>query len=109
MTGRVPKDMRKLLQQAQEMQAGLQQAQAQLADETYVGTAGGGVVKATVTGAGRLVGVEIDPEIIDPDDAELIGDLVVAAVSQARQAADDEAASALGGLAGGLDLGGLLG
>lgn len=105
----MPKDMRSLMQQAAEMQSELQKAQAQLADKDYVGTAGGGAVTATVKGSLEVVSVEFDPAVLDPEDPELVGDLVVAAVNQALQAATDEASSAMGGLAGGLDLGGLLG
>jgi nucleoid-associated protein EbfC len=107
--GRMPKDMRQLMQQAQQMQAELQQAQAELADKTYEGTAGGGVVKATVTGSGQLVAVSFDPSVLDPDDPEMAGDLVVAAVNQAMATAADDASSAMGGLTGGMDLDGLLG
>lgn len=105
----MPKDMRGLMQQAAEMQKQLQKSQAELAEKTYEGTAGGGVVKATVKGTLELVSVEFDPSILDPDDPEIVGDLVVAAVNQATQAATDEAQAAMGGLTGGLDLGGLLG
>lgn len=101
--------MRQLMQQAQMMQAGLKKAQEELAEKTYTGTAGGGVVTATVTGTGELLAVEFDPEVLDPEDAEMVGDLVVAAVSQARRTAEAEAANTMGGLAGGMDLGGLLG
>ena len=107
--GRMPKDMRQLMQQAQKMQAEMQRAQQELADKTYEGTAGGGVVKAIVRGSGRLEQVVFDPSVLDPDDPELVGDLVVAAVNQAMEAMADEANSAMGGLTGGLDLGGLLG
>jgi nucleoid-associated protein EbfC len=107
--GRMPKDMRQLMQQAQKMQAEMQRAQQELADKTYEGTAGGGVVKAIVRGSGRLEEVVFDPSILDPDDPELVGDLVVAAVNQAMEAMGDDANSAMGGLTGGLDLGGLLG
>lgn len=106
---RMPKDMRQLMAQAQQMQARLQAAQQELADRTYAATAGGGVVKAVVRGSGELVSVTLAPEVLDPDDPELVGDLVVAAVNQALAAAREDAASAMGGLAGGLDLGGLLG
>ncbi len=109
MTGRMPKDMRQLMAQAQQMQEGLKKAQEELAAKRFTGTAGGGVVTATVTGSGELVAVDIDPSVLDPDDAEMVGDLVVAAVAQARATADQEAASTMGGLAGGLDLGGMLG
>jgi hypothetical protein len=105
----MPKDMRQLMQQAQQMQQELQKAQSDLAERTYEATSGGGVVKATVRGSGELVSVEFDPSILDPDDPEMAGDLVVAAVNAALKMASDDAGDAMGGLAGGLDLGGLLG
>lgn len=107
--GQMPKDMRQLMQQAQKMQQQMQQAQADLAERTYEATAGGGVVKAVVKGTGELVAVDFDPSILDPDDPEMAGDLVVAAVNAALKLASDDAGAAMGGLAGGLDLGGLLG
>ena len=107
--GRMPKDMRQLMQQAQQMQQQMQQAQADLADKTYEAASGGGVVKAVVRGTGDLVSVEFDPSILDPDDPEMAGDLVVAAVNAALKMASDDAGQAMGGLTGGLDLGGLLG
>ena len=105
----MPKDMRQLMQQAQQMQAQIEAAQTELAAKTYEGTAGGGVVTAVVRGSGELVSVEFDPGILDPDDPEMAGDLVVAAVNQALAAAAEDAASSMGGVAGGMDLGGLLG
>ena len=99
----MPKDMRQLMAQAQKMQEELQRAQSELAEKTYEGTAGGGVVKAVVRGSGELVSVELDPSVLDPDDPELVGDLVVAAVNQAFAAAADDASGAMGGV----DLGGL--
>jgi DNA-binding YbaB/EbfC family protein len=101
--------MRQLMQQAQKMQEELQKAQSDLAERTYEATAGGGVVKATVRGSGEVVSVEFDPAVLDPDDPEMAGDLVVAAVNAALKMASEDAGSAMGGLAGGLDLGGLLG
>lgn len=106
---RVPKDMRQLMAQAQEMQAQLQQAQEELAARTYEGTAGGGVVKAVVRGSGEVVSVTFDPAVLDPEDPEMAGDLVVAAVNQALQAASADASAQMGGLTPGLDMGGLLG
>jgi len=105
----MPNDMRRLLEQAQQMQSQLQQTQAELAERTYEGTAGGGVVTAVVRGSGEVVSVTFDPAVLDPDDPEMAGDLVVAAVNQALAAAHEDAAANLGGLAGGMDLGGLLG
>jgi hypothetical protein len=101
--------MRQLMQQAQKMQQEMQKTQADLADRTYEATAGGGVVKAVVRGTGDLVSVEFDPAALDPDDPEMAGDLVVAAVNAALTMASDDAGAAMGGLTGGLDLGGLLG
>ena len=107
--GRMPKDMRQLMAQAQQVQQQLQAKQEELAGREYEGTAGGGVVKATVKGSGELVAVWFDPAVLDPEDPEMAGDLVVAAVNQAHAAASQEAAGELGGLTGGADLGGLLG
>ena len=101
--------MRQLMQQAQKMQEEMTKAQADLAERTYEATSGGGVVKATVRGSGELVSVDFDPSILDPDDPEMAGDLVVAAVNAALKMARDDAGAAMGGLAGGMDLGGLLG
>ena len=105
----MPKDMRQLMQQAQQMQEQMVAAQAALADKTYEGTSGGGVVKVTIKGSGELVAVDIDPGVLDPDDAEMIGDLIVAAANQANIAMNTDAQSSMGGAAGGLDLGGVLG
>jgi hypothetical protein len=105
----MPKDMRQLMQQAQKMQEEMQKAQANLSERTYAGTAGGGAVKAVVKGTGDLVSVEFDPSVLDPEDPEMAGDLVVAAVNNALKQAADDAGAAMGGLTGGLDLGGLLG
>ena len=102
-------DMRQLMQQAQKMQEQLAAAQAELATKTFQGTAGGGVVTATVSGSQEVVSVAIDPSVVDPDDIEMLQDLVVAAVNQAMKAATDAAGDQLGGIGGGLDLGGLFG
>lgn len=102
-------DMRQLMQQAQKMQEQMAAAQAELAAKTFEGTAGGGVVKATVTGAQELVEIKISPDVVDPDDVEMLEDLVVAAVRSASEASIAAAGESLGGVTGGLDLGGLLG
>ena len=102
-------DMRALMAQAAEMQASLAEKQQVLAEQTYEGSAGGGVVTAVITGAGDLVSVEISPSVVDPDDPEIIGDLVVAAVAQATVKMREAAASVMGlpALPEGLDLGSL--
>ena len=76
-------DMNGLLAQAQAMQAQLAQAQQQLESTTVDGSAGGGLVKAVVTGTGELTGLTIDPQTVDPDDTDTLADLVIAAVHDA--------------------------
>lgn len=76
-------DMNALLAQAQAMQAQIQSAQDQLAQATVTGSAGGDVVVVTMTGAGEVTSVAIDPSVIDPEDPETLGDLVVAAIRDA--------------------------
>lgn len=102
-------DMRQLMKQAQQMQEQLAAAQEELATRTFEGTAGGGMVTATVSGAQELQSVAIDPSVVDPEDVEMLQDLVVAAVNQAMKNAAEAAGDQLGGLTGGMDLGGLLG
>ena len=103
-----PPNMQQLMKQAQKMQEELMSAQAELAERTFEGSAGGGMVKAVVKGSNELVSIEIAPEVVDPDDVEMLEDLVVAAVGAAMQAAAAEAENQLGGLDMG-GLGGLLG
>ena len=99
-------DMSGLLAQAQAMQEQLLNAQQELAELEVEGSAGGGLVTATVTGAGELVGLVIKPEALDPEDTETLADLIVAAVRDATNKAQAVAASKLGPLAGGLGMGG---
>ena len=99
-------DMSGLLAQAQAMQQQLLNAQQELAEMQVEGSAGGGLVTATVTGAGELVGLVIKPEAVDPADTETLADLIVAAVRDATNKAQAVATSKLGPLAGGLGMGG---
>jgi hypothetical protein len=101
--------MQQIMQQAQQMQQQMVAAQEALAQKTFEGTAGGGVVRAVVRGTGELLSVEFDASVLDPDDPEIAGDLVVAAVNQALAAMNADAEDSMGGLAGGMDLGGMLG
>ncbi len=105
---RQPPNMQQLMKQAQKMQEQLLAAQEELAAKTFEGTAGGGMVKAVVTGSQELVSVEISPDVIDPEDPEMLGDLVVAAVNTAMRQIADAAGDSMGGLDMG-GLGGLLG
>jgi DNA-binding YbaB/EbfC family protein len=85
----VSMDINKLLQQAQQMQEQVQKAQDEMAHETVEGTAGGGAVTVTATGAGKITEIKIAKEAIDPDDPETLEDLVLAAVNAALQAAEE--------------------
>jgi nucleoid-associated protein EbfC len=97
-----PPNMQQLMKQAQKMQQQMMAAQEELAEAQVEGSAGGGMVKATVNGAGELLSLAIDPSIVDPEDVETLTDLVVAAVRDAGRAAQDLAAEKMGPLAGGL-------
>jgi nucleoid-associated protein EbfC len=95
-------DMNKLMQQAQQMQEQMQRAQAELANEVVEASAGGGMVTVTATGAGEIKEIKIDPKAIDPDDPELLEDMVLAAVNEALRSAQNLMQSKLGGALGGL-------
>src|SRR5512146_2325510 len=94
--------MTALMKQAQQMQQHMLQAQEQLKDEVVEGSAGGGMVKVKMAGDMTLREVSIDPEAIDPEEAELLAEMVQAAVNEALRAAQELASSKMGGIAGGL-------
>ena len=100
-------DMRKLMQQAQQMQQQMAEAQEQLASETVEASAGGGLVTVRATGNGEIISIKIDPKAIDPDDPELLEDMVLAAVNEALRSAQSLAQSKLGAMTGGLGLPGM--
>jgi hypothetical protein len=100
-------DMRQIMKQAQQMQEQLAKTQAELAERRFEGSAGGGMVTAVVTGGPELIEVKISPDVVDPEDVEMLEDLVVAAVRSAMDEAVKTTNEELGGLTGGL--GGLLG
>jgi hypothetical protein len=106
-------DLQQLMRQAQKMQEQLVSAQQELAEAEVTGTAGGGLVTATVSGTGELKSLVIDPKAVDPEDTETLADLVVAAVRDANHEVQHLAAEKMGPLAGGLgglgELGGGLG
>ncbi len=99
-------DMNKMMRQVQEMQEQMAKAQEELAKETVEASAGGGMVRVKATGAGDVLEVKIAPEAIDPDDPEMLEDLVLAAVNEALRNAQELMQSKLGGAVGG-GLGGL--
>jgi len=97
-------NMNSMIRQAQKMQQDMLKAQEELESRTYQAGAGGGVVTATVSGKKELVSVAIDPEAVDPDDVEMLQDLIVAAVNEALRIANEDAASQMSKLTGGLNL-----
>ena len=97
-------NMNNMLRQAQKMQQDMMKAQEELESKTYEAQAGGGVVSASVSGKKELLSVTIDPEAVDPDDVEMLQDLIVAAVNEALRKAGDDAASQMYKLTGGLGL-----
>jgi DNA-binding YbaB/EbfC family protein len=101
-----PPNMQQMLKQVQKMQADMVAAQEKLKDERVEATAGGGMVKVVVSGDLEVKEITINPEAIDPEDPELLQDLILAAVNEGLRSAQEMAASRLGGLAGGMgDLG----
>ena len=98
-----------MMKQAQKMQQDLLKMQQEMEEKQYEATAGGGVITAVVSGKRELVRVTIDPEAVDPDDVEMLQEMVVAAVNEAMRKAEADSAQNMSKLTGGLNLGGLFG
>jgi DNA-binding YbaB/EbfC family protein len=94
--------MQQMLKQAQKMQQQLAAAQAELAEAELTGTAGGGLVTVTITGAGEITAVKIDPKAVDPEDVETLEDLVLAAVHNASEAVRQLTEEKMGPVTGGM-------
>ena len=92
-----------MIKKAQQMQQDMQKMQAELEEATYTATAGGGVVTAQVSGRKELTSLVIDPEAVDPEDVEMLQDLITAAVNEALRAADQAAAESMQKLTGGMN------
>ena len=97
-------NIQKMMQQAQEMQAKLQQ---QMADMRVEATAGGGMITVTVTGNKQLVAMKIDPEVVSKEDVEMLQDLIVAAINDAHRKVDEQLAGQMKGMMGGMGLPGM--
>ena len=97
-------NMNNMIRQAQKMQQDMMKAQEELESKTYEAAAGGGAVSAAVSGKRELLSVTIDPEAVDPEDVEMLQDLIVAAVNEALRRAGEDAASQMSRLTGGLNL-----
>ena len=101
------KSQMQMMKQAQKMQQDLLKMQEEMQQKEYEATAGGGVITAVVNGSRELLRVNIDPEAVDPDDVEMLQDMVVAAVNEAMRKAEADQSASMSKLTGGLNLGGL--
>lgn len=102
-----PGNMQAMLRQAQKMQEDMARTQAELEEREYTATAGGGAVSATVNGKHQVTALAIQPEVIDPEDAEMLADLVMAAINEAQRKAAQDAEEEMGKISGGMNMPGL--
>lgn len=93
-----------MIKQAQKMQADMERTQAELQEKEYTATAGGGVVSATVDGKHTVKALTIDPEAVDPEDVEMLQDMVIAAVNEAIRAAIEDMSASMGKITSGMNL-----
>ena len=103
-----PQNMKRIIKQAQKMQDDMKALQDRLDETEYVGESGSGLVKATVTGKHDVVGLSIDPSVVDPEDIEMLEELVAAAVNDAITKARIESEAEMGKITGGLNVPGIL-
>ena len=96
-----------MMKRVQQMQADMAALQEDLAQREFSATSGGGMVTATVTGEKKLTALKIDPQVIDPDDADMLGDLIIAAVNEACATADKTSEEEMAKITGGMNLPGL--
>ena len=105
--GGMPGNQMNMMKQAQKMQQEFLKMQQQLESTKFEFTAGGGAVKATIVGTRQFESIEINPEVVDPEDVEMLQDMVMGAVNEAMRAADADASANMSRLTGGLNLSGL--
>ena len=107
-SGGMPGNMSQLMKQAQRMQRQMEEKQKELETKEWEATAGGGAVKVRVSGQRELTAIEISKDVVDPDDVEMLQDLILAAANEALKKVDEEQAAQMGSLTGGMGgLGGL--
>lgn len=104
--GGMPGNMNNLMKQAQRMQRQMEESQKELEEKEFTGKAGGGVVEVTVTGKKEITKVRLDKEAVDPDDTEMLEDLIMAAANEALRLAEEASAEAMSKMTGGMGLGG---
>ena len=101
-------NIQKIMKQAQQAQAQMEKVQAELAKETFEASAGGGMVKVTITGDQSVQTVKIDPAAVDPEEVEILEDMIVAAINEAMRVASEKAAAKMQAVTGGLNIPGLM-
>lgn len=100
-------NMNNLMKQAQKMQEQMEKMQAEIENKHFTGTAGGGAVRITVNGKKQVLDIQIEQDVVDPDDVEMLQDLILTACNQALQTADEATTSAMKKLTGGLNMPGM--
>jgi len=96
-----------MIKQAQKMQQDMLKMQEELAEKTYTAAAGGGAVEATVNGKNKVIAINIDPEVVDPEDTEMLQDLILAAINEAMREAEEASAAEMKKITGGMSIPGL--
>lgn len=111
MRANIPKggmsNMQNMIKKAQKMQEDMVAAQAELDQKEYKATSGGGMVEVTVNGKKEVLSINMKPEVVDPEDTEMLGDLIIAAINEAIKAAEKESSDVMDGITGGLQIPGL--
>ena len=100
--GGMPGNMNNLMKQAQKMQKQMEEAQAQLEESSYTATSGGGAVEVTISGKKEITSIKFDPEVVDPDDIEMLEDLTMAAVNEAIRKIEEVSAQKMSKITGGM-------
>lgn len=100
--GGIPGNMNNLMKQAQKMQRQMEEQAKEMETKEFTATAGGGAVEATVSGTKKVLSLKLDEEAVDPDDVEMLEDLIVAALNEALEKVDAESSSAMSKLTGGM-------
>lgn len=111
MKARVPKgvgggapNMNSMIKQAQKMQEDMSRVQAELEEREYTATAGGGMVEVTVTGKHEIKGIKMNPEVVDPEEVEMLEDMIIAALNEAMRIVDETSEEAMSQVTGGLNI-----
>ncbi len=102
-----PQNMQGMIKQAQKMQEDIEQKKAELEEKEYVVSSGGGMVEVTMKGSHEVIAIGINPEVVDPDDVEMLEDMLVAALNEAARQIDEESKRELESVTGGLNIPGM--